>query len=99
MIPNGYSKSACHSAEQSFIQVRKVYKIFLNTRITLGSDFERMQSRIERLNEIHRNKNVMLYAEQKFHIYAVARVLFSKNSRCRTVFSIPDKKDIHLMGQ
>lgn len=81
------------------MQVRKVYKIFLNTRITLGSDFERMQSRIERLNEIHRNKNVMLYAEQKFHIYAVARVLFSKNSRCRTVFSIPDKKDIHLMGQ
>ena len=41
----------------------------------------------------------MLYAERKFHIYAVARVLFSENSHCSTVFSIPDKKDIHLMGQ
>jgi len=41
----------------------------------------------------------MLYAEQKFHIYAVARELFSENSRCGTVFSIPDKKDIHIMGQ
>lgn len=99
MIPNGYSKSACHSAEQNFIQVRNVYKIFLNTRITLGSDFERMQSEIERLSEIHRNKIVMLYAEPKFHIYAVARVLFSENSCCRAVFSIPYKKDIHLMGQ
>jgi hypothetical protein len=76
-----------------------VYKIFLNTKITQGSDFERMRSGIERLSEIHRNKNVMLYAEQKFHVCAVARALLSENSHCRTVFSISDKKDTHLILQ
>jgi len=66
---NVYSKSAHHSAEQSFLQVRKVYKIFLNTRITQGSDFERMLSGIEMLSEIHRYKNVMLNRNSTFMLW------------------------------
>jgi len=40
----------------------------------------------------------MLYAEQKFHIYAVARPLFSENSNCWTVFFISEKKGYTLNG-
>jgi hypothetical protein len=44
-------------------KVRKVYKMFLNTRVTQVTDFESMQSRIESLIEIHTDKMVTLYAE------------------------------------
>jgi len=34
----------------------------------------------------------------KSHNSGVAGALFNLNAHCRIVFSLPDEKDVHLMG-